>query len=235
MNRSNPDQVSVLVDGEHQDWELTHIVQSLEHDTEAQARWCNYHVISDAMRGRLPTHLCIGLAERVTRAIESEPAYLNPRTAVPHPAQINRTRTAVGFALAASLSAIAVVGVLQIGGGGIDGGDMAVMASAERAPAPVAPQSAPAETAPVVARAEEPERAAPVYTFTADVSAMPTFAASRSAAPEPARVHTVAVSRGSPLGSDFTDYLMNYQRLAAGGPDREDAFSYLRLVGHGTD
>lgn len=230
MNRSNPDQVSALVDGEHRDRELTDIVRSLARDPDAQERWRNYHLIGDAMRSQLPTHLCIGLAERVTRAIEDEPAYLNPRTATPRPAYDGRTRATVGFALAASLSAIAVVGVLQIGGNGPDGGD-ALMASSQ----PVAAQQsvAAAPAAPAEAQAAQ-SGADAVYTFTADVSAMPAFAASRPLMPETARVRTVVDSRGSPLGSDFTEYLMNYQRLAA-GHDREDTLSYLRLVGFGTD
>lgn len=230
MNRRNPDRISLLVDGELEAWELKGTLQALEQDAEMQACWRNYHLIGDAIRGHLPNPVCLDLSERVTQALKHEPTYFQPRNPVPSAPStatgLTRTKTAVGFALAASLSAIAVVGVMDIGQSDAPGAPTGLAA------APAAVQTTPAATA---AAQETAPRF--MYTFTADASTMPASVPPAGSLPAPSagseapRVHTVAVARGLPLASDLTDYLMNYQRYAA-HHDKEDTLSYLRLVGY---
>ena len=223
----------MLADGELEEWELKGTLQSLAQDAEMQACWRNYHLIGDAMRGHLPSPLCLDLSERVSQALKHEPAYFPPRHHAPttSAASQNRTKTAVGFALAASLSAIAVVGVMQIG-----------QPETRGIPASVATAStaAPTSAVPVATEDAQPRF---MYTFTADASAMPrtvppagasVLPVTASAGLDAPRVRTVAVSQhhGLPLANDLTDYLMNYQRYAA-THDKEDTLSYLRLVGYG--
>jgi negative regulator of sigma E activity len=203
----------MLVDDELEIWELKETLHELTHDAELQARWRNYHLIGDAMRGQLASPVCSGLGERVARALEAEPIHFPSRkSASPHSsASPSRTRTAVGFALAASLSAVAVVGVIEMGGSG--------------ATAPAGAQ--------VALETPEPQVPDVVYTFTANVASLP---AQLPASGMPTTVdrmpgiHTVAASRELPLANDLTDYLMNYPRHAA-NHDVEDTLSYLRLVG----
>lgn len=187
------------------------------------------------MRGNLPHHLCLDLNDRVTRALEHEPLYMQPRSHPPSTAaNLTRTKTAVGFALAASLSAIAVIGVMDIGRTDNPTGNSGGAAMVASTPPPPA----------VTTVAEAPPRF--MYTFTADVSSMPAgsvpvggaaridAAADAAMTADTSRVHTVAVSRGLPLANDLTDYLMNYQRYAA-HHDNDDTLSYLRLVGYGAE
>ncbi|MDX9741550.1 MAG: RseA family anti-sigma factor [Gammaproteobacteria bacterium] len=206
----------MLVDNELEPWELKETLHELTQDAELLARWRNYHLIGEAMRGQLASPVCPDFSARMAQALEAEPIHFPSRKsssaspAVPP----SRTRTAVGFALAASLSAVAVVGVMEMGrsGAAVPGAAQVAM----DAPVPV--------QAPAV-----------VYTFTANVSALPERvpASGTLASVERAPgVHTVAASRDLPLANDLTDYLMNYPRHAA-NYDKEDTLSYLRLVGVG--
>ncbi len=224
MNRRNPDRISMLVDGELEEWELNGTLQALEQDAEMQSCWRNYHLIGDAMRGHLPNPLCSDLGDRVSRALKHEPTYFPPRTAsLSSPSRFTPRKTAAGFALAASLTAIAVVGVMDIGQRDRLGAASAMVA--DGASAMVADQATPRF----------------MYTFAADVSDLPATLPSPgnpgalsagSIAPAGApRVSTVAASQGLPLANDLTDYLMNYQRYSARS-EQEDTLSYLRLVGH---
>lgn len=219
----------MLVDDELQAWEVKETLQELEQDAEMQGCWRNYHLIGDAMRGQLVSPVRLDLSDRVAQALQHEPVYFPPRhsqTSVPGQ---TRTRTAVGFALAASLSAVAVVGVMQIGAQ--DAPDVSQVAAAQ----------APAAPAPVLAQQAEVQQPKYLYTFTADVTSMPPTALASSSgsmpvtlagssAGEAPRVHTVAVARELP--NDLADYLLNYPHYAA-NHEQEDTLSYLRLVGYG--
>lgn len=207
----------MLVDNELEQWEMEEALHELMQDSELQARWRNYHLIGEAMRGQLATPVCPDFTARMARAMESEPIHFPvPKSNPASPAlPSSRTRTAVGFALAASLSAVAVVGVMEMGRSGA-----AVPVGAQVA------MDAPQEQVPAV-----------VYTFTANVSTLPeTLPASGALSAmdraSAAGVQTVAATRDLPLANDLTDYLMNYPRHAA-NYDKEDTLSYLRLVGVG--
>ncbi len=208
----------MLVDNELEPWELEEALHELGQDADLQARWRNYHLIGEAMRGQLATPVCPGFSERMARALESEPIHFpSPRsvsTSSSSAVPASRTRTAVGFALAASLSAVAVVGVMEMGrpGAALPGGTQIAMDAQHQ------------EQAPAV-----------VYTFTANVSTVPERVPASGALASVETVpgvHTVAASRDLPLANDLTDYLMNYPRHAA-NYDKEDTLSYLRLVGVG--
>lgn len=215
----------MLVDGELEEWELQGTLQALEQDEELKSCWRNYHLIGDAMRGQLPHPFCCDLGNRVSQALQNEPSYFPLRTAsTSSPSRFTPRKTAVGFALAASLTAIAVVGVMDI-------------AQQDRPGAAPAMAAAPASSTVEVAA----EQATPrfMYTFAADVSELPATippAGDRSAlgvaSARMPGVSTVAVSGGLPLGNDLTDYLMNYPRHDSRS-EHEDTLSYLRLVGYG--
>jgi sigma-E factor negative regulatory protein RseA len=117
MNKRTPDTISSLVDNELNEWEVIGALQSLQRDKTLQACWRNYHLIGDAMRGNLPKYVALDLAERVRGALEHEPFHLkpqNPAPTIPVSPAHSRTKTAIGFALAASLSAVAILGVLGV-------------------------------------------------------------------------------------------------------------------------
>lgn len=73
VNRmSNKEQLSALMDGEIVDLAL---IKEIEQDSESQAAWLNYHLISDTLRGEAPKTLEWDIASRVESALASEPVY----------------------------------------------------------------------------------------------------------------------------------------------------------------
>ena len=107
MNNSNKEQLSALMDDEFDGLEKNQVEQILK-DPEALETWSRYHLISDSLRGNLPEHLDRELAEKVSGAVAKEPAIVAP-------ARLPRTlaKPVAGFAIAASVAALAILGVQQ--------------------------------------------------------------------------------------------------------------------------
>ncbi|MFN4291656.1 MAG: sigma-E factor negative regulatory protein [Permianibacter sp.] len=78
-------------------------LDSLSQDAAARAVWGRYHLIRDAVQNELPEHYC-DLSERISVALADEPTVLAPR-----PRPITGWQKAVGFAVAASVFAVAIV------------------------------------------------------------------------------------------------------------------------------
>jgi len=106
-------QVSLLMDGELQERDRDRVLEAMERDVTLQHRWQNYHLIGDALRKDLPPFHLPQLSDRISAALQNEPTYFLPQTA----SSATRARN-VGvrrwrnWALAASLTAVTVVGVL---------------------------------------------------------------------------------------------------------------------------
>jgi sigma-E factor negative regulatory protein RseA len=101
------DKLSAFMDGESPEFEARTAVASLLSGQEDRLRWASYHVIRDVLRDEA---LSIDVSERVSSAISSEPSILAPR-----PVTIFRAKR-FAMSVAASVSAIAVVGWLAFGG-----------------------------------------------------------------------------------------------------------------------
>ena len=95
--------ISALMDGESEGQEAHQAMLRLKDTELARASWMTYHMIGDVMRGEsLPT---FDVSHRVMAALDAEPTILAPRRSP-------RSARAMTYALsvAASVSAIAVVG-----------------------------------------------------------------------------------------------------------------------------
>lgn len=245
MTMHDPEMLSMLIDGECDAEQAAAILRQTGQSDAMKARWHSYHLVGDALRHSLPDRIDTGLSARIALALESEPAYLLPghasgvtesKPATPNttPAQVHehprfRFGAAAGFAMAASLSAIAVFNLGQTD-------------------APVA--SSPAMTAKVehtmstasmnstsLALAERP--AAPVATGSGNV-----FGSSANY-PRPmlttlGGVSTVAqqyddgTSMSYPTeAADLYDYLVNYGRYSAGAGQNE-MLAHISLATYGT-
>ncbi len=210
MNR-NTDKISTLVDDELADWDMTPVMQSLRHDPAMQECWRNYHLIGDAMRGSLPKYICTDLADRIHDALEHEPVYFNPQTS-PLPAVSGthpRTKATIGFALAASMTAIAVFGVIGFDREtGLQVPPAAMIAAGSMSPA---------------------DEAAPVLSSLLTEFATAEF--SDQVAQRP-RIQTVSGAGALPGDANLTEYLINYHRYAMPA-GHDDPLSYLRVVSYG--
>ncbi|ADE13894.1 Anti sigma-E protein RseA family protein [Nitrosococcus halophilus Nc 4] len=114
MNDEINEQLSALMDGEQLSPEETKsVLQAFKAKEEVRRRWENYHLIRDSLQGHLPEASLYDLAGQVSRALENEPHLLVEQH---RGANVSRQlrlkwRYGAGLALAASLSAIAVLGI----------------------------------------------------------------------------------------------------------------------------
>jgi sigma-E factor negative regulatory protein RseA len=113
MSEHIQEQISALVDGELPAAEQRLLLERLARDPALRARWANYHLISDSLRQGLAPLTDPGLAERVTAAVEAEPARPSAR---PSRWQ-NAVKPVAGLAVAASVAVVAVLALQQPGGG----------------------------------------------------------------------------------------------------------------------
>lgn len=103
------EQISALVDDELDDSERASVFDRLRWDQELLHRWERYHFISDVIKNKRPVPLGPDFARRVSQALEAEPALLV------RPARrgnvLSDRRYWAGLAVAASVAAVAVLGV----------------------------------------------------------------------------------------------------------------------------
>lgn len=99
-------EISAFMDGELAGAELETVLGALREDGEALSAWRTYHLIGDALHGpAAPGGRCVA---RVLARLAQEPALIGTLPADIVPAQ--RPRWFVPSAIAASLSAVALVG-----------------------------------------------------------------------------------------------------------------------------
>lgn len=103
------EKLSALVDGEMPREECESLLDELKHDPARQACWRHYHLISDALKNNLPDELPEDFVNRVSLALESEPLLSTPPRRAANASTF--LRPTIGFALAASVAAVAFIGL----------------------------------------------------------------------------------------------------------------------------
>jgi sigma-E factor negative regulatory protein RseA len=106
------EKLSALVDNEISGHEISNEINKLKKDRASMDIWSRYHLIGDAMRNELGQIHDTNMAHSISQRLENEPVVLAP-------AALNRTgsnkkRTITGLAVAASLTALAVVMAPQL-------------------------------------------------------------------------------------------------------------------------
>jgi sigma-E factor negative regulatory protein RseA len=111
------EQLSAFVDGELGRPEREALLHDLEQQPALQQQWARYHLISDALRNNLPSAVHADVADRMRAVLENEPVHLHPPRRI-HPVP-GWVKQAGGLALAASVTAVTILGVqtLQHPGG----------------------------------------------------------------------------------------------------------------------
>ncbi len=138
--------ISALMDGELSGRELDEAVAQLASDQASRRYWQQYHLIGDALRKSVPAEQDGQLLARINEAIAADTPLPSNVTEMPvreRPARRGADHKAfrpmAGFALAASVAAVAYVGVGMMGVEEELGG-MPRLAATETLPAPaVAP------------------------------------------------------------------------------------------------
>lgn len=111
MNDELKEQLSAFMDGELLAEEKEIVLQALKTEEPVRAQWAHYHLIHDSLQHQLPATFLHDVAGRVSQALENE----SPPPVERHPVTAAERwrypwKYAAGLALAASLSAITVLG-----------------------------------------------------------------------------------------------------------------------------
>jgi len=107
MTNPSDERISALVDGELDQQEHQAVVDELLAHGENRKVWGRYHLIGDTLKRSLPGGIDHDFSSRVMAALENEPTVLAP---MPQTKSSWRQRAA-GLAVAASVAAVAVLGV----------------------------------------------------------------------------------------------------------------------------
>jgi len=105
MADKSAEQLSVLVDGEFEEWELEFAVRRLASDPALKTRWEAYHLISDALRNNFPDAIDPRFADRISTLLAAEdalPTAAKPAVSPPW------YKPVAGLAVAASVGVLAV-------------------------------------------------------------------------------------------------------------------------------
>ena len=201
MNESDHrEQISAFMDGETRGSESGRAIEDMYRSPERRRTWSRYHLIGDALRATASVPGADTIADRVSAQLAGE--------RVVHAESRFRLRAWTplrGLALAASLAAVAVLGIVLHD----DGSDLQIASTAE--PAGQAPTFAQTPQLVTGSRAQRVAGAAAQRTF-----AGPAYWPRGDAAPDAeARIHT---------------YLINHSEH--GGHGLGGVLPYVRVVGH---
>lgn len=111
MTKQIDEQISAFMDGELHASEHTAIIEQICRDKESLMRWQSYHLISDTLSNNLSSSSSTidnRFAQSVMDALENEPTVFAP-AAIKHKSTVKQRIT--GAAIAASVAAVAVIGV----------------------------------------------------------------------------------------------------------------------------
>jgi len=111
MNEQKREQLSALVDDELTQ-EASSVIENLLEDNAAKQTWTRYHLIGDSLRGHLPGHIG-DISGNVSQAIASEPTVLAPAKKSTSRTSSDLMKPVMGFAIAASVAAVAIFNVQQ--------------------------------------------------------------------------------------------------------------------------
>jgi sigma-E factor negative regulatory protein RseA len=110
MNDSVKEQLSACLDGELPEAELDLLLKRIGRDAELRQTLGRYALTSEALKSDKPVAATEAFATNVMAALENEPAAVRSGWKV-SPAAVRRLRPVAGFAVAASVAAIAVLSV----------------------------------------------------------------------------------------------------------------------------
>lgn len=106
MNELKKEQISAFMDGEAQTDEAA---IAMSQHSELRSTWGRYHLISDCLKQQCPSHIDNELVDRVASAISDEPAIVAPNKVV----VASFLKPVAGFAIAASVTVVAILGIQQ--------------------------------------------------------------------------------------------------------------------------
>lgn len=116
------EQISALMDEELEASGREMLIYRLSGNSALKDRWESYHLISEVLKNNLPESVDVGFASRISALIADEESPVVER----RPRLPGWTGPAVGLGLAASVAAVAVLGLSTdlVPGGSVPGGNV---------------------------------------------------------------------------------------------------------------
>jgi len=216
MTNSSDERISALMDGELDESTRRVTADELLNKDEARNTWARYHLISDTLRQHLPAGMDRQFSSRVMAALEDEPTVLAPSTSQASPL----ARRLAGLAVAASVAAVAVMGVqfMYQQDGQVPAGQMA------QAPNSASPSNTPGNVLPKALSANQAFARAQIQQNVQTVT--------QTMNPTPIKPQ-LAQQRPSPLAQRFhpnlNKYLVDHNQQAA-RLAVQGAMPYARIV-----
>ncbi len=133
MANEQEERVSALTDGELDPHQLDSLLARMREDDALRARWARYHLISDALHNNLTRGTQLDISQRVSAAIENEPVIFAPLWQRMRPSR-RMVKQAASVAMAASVTAVAILGAQWANLGMATGPVAVVAATATQAP-----------------------------------------------------------------------------------------------------
>lgn len=198
MSENSREQISALVDDELETGSIF-LLNAMKDNQEYRRAWLHYHLIGETLRGNLPAHVDLKLADRISSAIRDEPGLPTASGKLSY-----IFRPVAGFAIAASVTVVAILGIRQ------------------------ASLDAPLPAAPVVASSAPAASTAPVASAAVTESADVRFTSANTTGPEnKAQDYLAPIDAESRLNR----YLVNYNEYR-NNVGVQGMLPYVRIVTH---
>lgn len=220
MMKNSAEEVSMLMDDEVDEHSRVRIIHKLKDDANMKSCWERYHLISEALRNNLPEIIDPDLANRISTIIDNDPHQDSRHQSMQHKQEITRrpNKMVAGFALAASLAAIAIVGLLQIS----DQNDLpGQQLATTRQEVSVIPEIQPASVV-------------QDNTVVQDNAVAALNLPALSSQPVDLQIKQMGTTSQT-VDADLYDYLIHHNEYAATMPVQGGMMPYARMVGYAAD
>lgn len=220
--------LSIFMDDELNTQDGDNLIQKMKQDAELKTDWEHFHLIGDSLRNHISHAFKPDFADHFATVLANEPHHFGRPAAIQAPKRFNDT--AAGFAMAASISAVALVGLLQINSP-VAMSSMAVMPVAYEMdiqnPTQNSPQTVVALNSSVVVDENNGYVSEPLL----ENSDMPVLA---YASFENTQTETVVVASVGNLEESVYDYLVDASRYAVSAP-LQGAMPTTTVISYYTD
>ena len=203
------ERLSQLMDGESEDAD-GRIIDDLLHNPVRRDTWWRYHLIADVLRHDTDILAHRNLADRISKALENEPVVLAPRPLL----QRNWVKPVAGFAIAASVAVVAILGLQQNNNNAVNSVAQMPQTVARSVPQFSDTVARPIQElttipTPIVRQFKPQAQLASVETREEEISPMT-----------------------SPVDSRMNSYLLNYNEYRSTETQMQGMLPYVRIIAH---
>ncbi len=130
MSEKINEQLSAMFDDELDQQEHELLIRRLKHEDSLKSSWSRYQLIGDAMRNNLNASSGSDLRDGIRQKIEKEPAISTSKTQTSVDFRSRLMKPVAGMAIAASVAAMAIIGLQNLGQGESPASDVPRLAQA---------------------------------------------------------------------------------------------------------